>query len=167
MTLSMYQASVPVFSRQLTALAAILTKAEAHAKEHNIKEAAFIQARLYPDMIPLPGQVQIATDGAKGAVARLAGIDIPVFEDTESTFVELITRCNRTIAFLDGFKPDQIDGTEEKAIVLKMRTTTMDFVGQQYLLGFAIPNFYFHITVAYAILRHNGVPVGKRDFLGA
>jgi hypothetical protein len=167
MTLSMYQASVPVFIRQLNALAVILGKAEAHATEHKIDPAAFLQARLYPDMFALPRQVQIATDAAKGAAGRLAGVDLPVFEDVETTFPELIARCNRTVAFLDGLTAAQIDGTEDKKIVLKMRDSSIDFVGQQYLLGFAMPNFYFHISMVYAILRHNGVQVGKRDFLGA
>jgi hypothetical protein len=167
MTLSMYQASVPVFNRQLNALAVILAKAEAHATEHKIDPAAFLQARLYPDMVALPRQVQIATDAAKGAAARLADVEIPVFPDVETTFAELIVRCNETVSFLNGLTAAQIDGTEDKKIVLKMRDTSIDFVGQQYLLGFAMPNFYFHVSMVYAILRHNGVPVGKRDFLGA
>jgi hypothetical protein len=166
MTLSMYHASVPVFRHQLSSLATILTKAEAYATERKIDQSIFIQARLSPDMLPMGAQVQIASDAAKGAIARLAGVDIPSFKDTETTFAELGERCARTIEFIDGFSADRIDGSEDKQIVMTMRGTAVTFLGQQFLLGFAMPNFYFHVTTAYAILRHNGVPIGKRDFLG-
>jgi len=167
MSLSMYQASVPVFSHQLNALGNILAKAEDHVTARKIEPAALLQCRLYPDMFPMVRQVQIAADAAKGAVARLAGVDVPVHEDTETTFAQIRDRCARTEKFVSGFKPEQIDGSEEREVVLAMRSGSMTFKGQQYLLGFAIPNFYFHVTTAYAILRHCGVDIGKRDFLGA
>jgi len=163
----MYQASVPVFQHQLGALSKILGKGEEHATARKLDHAALIQCRLYPDMFPLAKQVQIASDAAKGAIARLAGVDVPSFEDNESTFAELQERCAKTIKFISGFKPEQIDGSEEKEIVLKLGGQNVTFPGQQYLLGFAMPNFYFHMTTAYALLRHCGVEVGKRDFLGA
>ena len=167
MSLSMYQASVPVFQHQLGALSKILAKGEEHAAARKLNPDALIQCRLYPDMFPLAKQVQIASDAAKGAIARLAGADVPSFEDTESTFAELQERCAKTISFIGTFKPEQIDGSEEKEIVLKLGGQNVTFPGQQYLLGFAMPNFYFHMTTAYALLRHCGVEVGKRDFLGA
>jgi hypothetical protein len=167
MTLSMYQASLPVFHHQLGALSNILGKGEAYAKARGIAPTVLIGYRLAPDMLPLSAQVQIAADAAKGAAARLAGVESPSFADTETTFEELRARCTRTQAYLDGFTADQIDGSEEREVVLKLRDTSVSFKGQQYLLGFALPNFYFHVTTAYAILRHCGVDLGKRDFLGA
>jgi hypothetical protein len=167
MTLSMYQASVPVFSHQLGALSKILAKAEAYAEARKIDPAVLIQARLFPDMLPLVKQVQIASDSAKGAAARLAGAETPSWEDTETTFEELRARCARTVEFINGFGADQIDGSEERVIVLPMRGGPVTFAGQQYLFGFALPNFYFHVTTTYNILRHSGVEIGKRDFLGA
>jgi hypothetical protein len=167
MTLSMFQASVPVFDRHLGALATILAKGAAHAEAHKIDPAVLIQSRLYPDMFALGRQVQIAADAAKGCIPRLAGAEVPAWEDTETTFEHLIERCARTQAFITGFAADQIDGSEEREIVLAMRAGSMTFTGQQYLLAFAMPNFYFHVSMTYAILRHNGVEVGKRDFLGA
>jgi hypothetical protein len=118
-------------------------------------------------MFPLARQVQVASDAAKGAVARLAGVDVPSYEDNETTFAQLQERCAKTIKFISSIKPEQIDGSEEKEIVLKLGGQSVTFPGQQYLLGFAMPNFYFHMTTAYALLRHCGVEVGKRDFLGA
>jgi hypothetical protein len=167
MSLGMYQASIPVFSRQLAAMGKILAKAEAHAETRKFDQKALIQARLFPDMLPLPAQIQIASDAAKGAAARLAGVDVPSWEDNENTLQQLIDRCMKTEKFLAGFTPEQIDGTEDREVTLKIGGNPMPFKGQQYLLGLALPNFYFHITTAYALLRHSGVEIGKRDFLGA
>jgi len=167
MSLSMYQASVPVFRHHITALSKILAKAEDHANARKLDHSALIQCRLYPDMFPLARQVQIASDTAKSAAARLAGVDVPSWEDHEATFAQLKERCEKTDKYLATFTPGQIDGSEEREVVLKMRDGQMTFTGQQYLLTFAIPNFYFHITTAYALLRQCGVEIGKRDFLGA
>ena len=166
MKISMYQASVPRFANMLKNLSAILDKAQAHCEAKKIEPAALTAFRLYPDMFPLTRQVQIACDSAKGAVARLAGVDIPKHEDTEQTFAELKNRIAKTIDFIESVKPAQVEGTEDKEIVLKMRDKEVKFTGMQYLLGHAYPNFYFHITTVYAMLRHNGVEVGKRDFIG-
>ena len=166
MTLSMYQASVPLFRHGFASFAAVLDKAAAHAADKKIDEAVFIQSRLAPDMLPFSRQIQIASDGVKGGVARLAGADIPKMEDTETTFAELKERMAKTDAFIAGFKPEQIDGSEGKDITLQLGPNAHTFKGQDYLLKFVIPNFYFHLTTAYAILRHNGVEIGKRDFLG-
>jgi hypothetical protein len=167
MTISMYQASVPVFRHQLGALSNILGKGEAYAAARKVDPQVLLQARLFPDMFPLVRQVQIAADAAKGAVTRLAGVEPPVHEDNETSFEQLRERCARTQALIDSFTPEQIDGSEEREILLKMRDSSVTFPGQQYLLGFALPNFYFHMTATYAILRHCGVELGKRDFLGA
>ena len=166
MTLSMYQASLPVFIRGLENLAGILKKAESHALAKKFDPAVLINSRLAPDMFPLLRQVQIASDGVKGCAARLAGVDVPSYPDTETTFQELHERITKTVNFLKSFNASQIDGTESKAISLKVGGNELKFEGQQYLLNFVIPNFYFHITAAYAILRHNGVDIGKKDFLG-
>ena len=166
MTISMYQASAPRFVNMLKNLSAILDKAQAHAEAKNIEPAALTGYRLFPDMFPLTRQVQTACDTAKGAVARLAGVEIPKHEDTEQTFAELKARIAKTIAFIQTVEPKQIDGTEENEIVLKIGGQEIKFKGMQYLLGFAHPNFYFHVTTAYDILRHNGVDVGKRDYIG-
>ncbi len=166
MTLSMYQASVPVLVRGLTNLKAILGKAEAHAAQKQVEPSVFVNSRLFPDMLPLNRQVHIATDTAKGCAARLAGVEAPKFEDVEVTFDELCARIDKTIAYLNEFTAAQIDGTEEREIVLKMRTGPIQFTGVNYLLYFVLPNFYFHLTTAYDILRHNGVEIGKFDFLG-
>jgi hypothetical protein len=157
----MYRASIPVFIRALDNLSAILKKGEAHAGS-----ASFVDARLAPDMLTLAGQVQRASDAAKGAVARLGGIDNPSFPDTEKTFAELQARIKKTIDFLQGVKPAQIDGSEQKTIEMKAGGRELKFTGIDYLLGFALPNFFFHVTTAYAILRHKGVPIGKMDYLG-
>jgi hypothetical protein len=167
MSLGMYQASVPVFSHQLGALEKILGKAATHAEARKFDQKALLQARLFPDMLPLSAQIQIASDAAKGAAARLAGIDPPSWEDNETTLQQLQERCAKTQKYLASFKPEQIDGSEDRHVTLKLRGTTVPFKGMQYLLGFAIPNFYFHVTTAYALLRHCGVELGKRDFLGA
>jgi len=166
MTLSMYQASIPVIVHALNNLTVILKKGEAFATAKKIEPSVLINARLAPDMFPLSRQVQIATDVVKGGAARLAGVEIPSYADTESSFAELYERINKTITFLNGFKPAQIDGSEDKAISLKVGGNDLAFTGQQYLLHFVLPNLFFHITTAYAILRHNGVDVGKKDFLG-
>jgi hypothetical protein len=162
----MYQASVPVFIRGFNNLSAILDKAAAHAEAKKIDPLVFTQSRLFPDMLPLARQVQIATDVAKGGVARLAGVEIPSYADTETTFGELKERISKTIAFLQTITAKQVDGSEEKEISLKVGGQELKFKGQAYLLGFVIPNVYFHITTTYALLRHNGVEIGKLDYLG-
>jgi hypothetical protein len=167
MTISMYQASVPVFQRMLTALDAILDKAAADGEKRKIDPAVLVAARLAPDMYPLSRQAQIATDHAKGCSARLAGLPVPSFEDTEKTFPELKARIAKTLDFIAGVKPEQIDGSETRDISLKLGPRELHFKGQEYRLFVALPNFYFHVTTAFAILRHNGVPIGKLDFLGA
>lgn len=166
MTISMYQASVPVFVRGLTNLAQLLEKAAAHAEAKKFDGGVLVGSRLFPDMLPLAAQIRIATDGVKGGCARLAGLEPPVYEDNEATLPELIARLRKTVAYLDSLKPEQIDGSEDRAITMKIGSHTLSFVGQPYLLSFVIPNFFFHITTAYNILRHNGVDIGKQDFLG-
>jgi hypothetical protein len=166
MSLSMYQASVPVFIRQFAALSAILEKARVHAEAEGIDPAALIATRLAPDMLPLDRQVQIATDGAKGGVARLAGIPVPSYADDEKSFAHLEARIAKTVDFLKSVTPAQFDGTEDKPITLRIGEADMTFQGQPFLLHFVLPNFFFHVTTAYAILRHAGVAIGKRDFLG-
>ena len=167
MTISMYQASVPLFRTLLGALSNVLDKGAAFCEAKKVDPSVLINGRLSPDMFPLSRQVQIATDMAKGGIARLAGVEVPTWPDTEATFDELTSRIAKTIAYIDGFKPAQIDGSEDRKIVLKMRGEDVTFTGQRYLIGFVIPNVGFHCTTAYNILRHNGVDVGKRDFLGA
>lgn len=166
MSLSMYQASVPVFIRALTNLSAILKKGDAYAQAKKVEPAVLVNARLFPDMFALVRQVQIASDTAKGCAARLAGQEPPSFADQEQTFAELYARLDKTIAFLKTLKPAQIDGSEERAIELKMRDRTVHTKGREYLLERALPNLFFHVTTAYGILRHNGVEIGKKDFLG-
>ena len=166
MKISMHQASAPRFAGMLRNLSALLDKAQAHCEAKKIDPLALTQFRLYPDMFTLARQVQIACDTAKGAVARLAGAEIPKHEDTEQTFAELKARIAKTLEFVESVPAAKIDGSEEREVVLKLRGQDVKFSGLQYLLGFAYPNFYFHVTMAYAILRHNGVEVGKRDFLG-
>lgn len=166
MSLSMYQASLPVFIRMLTNLLAVLKKSEAHAQSKKIDPAVFTGARLAPDMFPLVRQVQIATDQVKGCAARLAGMEPPAYDDKEQSFADLYARIDKTVAFLKTFKPAQIDGSEERRVELKQRDTTVVLKGQDYLFERVYPNFFFHVTTAYAILRHNGVDIGKGDFLG-
>jgi hypothetical protein len=161
----MYQASVPVFLNMLNGLSHVLSKAEKHAAEKGIDPAELIGARLAPDMHPLSAQIQIATDHAKGAPSRLAGREAPKFEDKETTFAELQDRIARTRDYLNSFAPADIDGSDNREIVLKLRQE-MRFSGMQYLLNFALPNFYFHMTTAYDILRSEGVVLGKADFFG-
>jgi uncharacterized protein len=166
MSLSMYEASIPQFQHMLTALSGVLDKAEAHATARKIDPAVLLATRLAPDMFPLSRQVQIACDFAKGTAARLAGIDNPNFADTEKSFPELRERIAKTAAFLATVTPTQIDGSETRDVTMKVGPQEMHFKGQPYLIGFALPNFYFHATSAYAILRANGVDLGKSDFLG-
>ena len=166
MTISMYQASVPVFIRMLKNLAAILAKGATYAETKKIDPVVLVNSRLYPDMFPLVLQVQIASDVAKGCGARLAGLEPPKFEDNEATYPELLTRIDKTVAYLETLKPEQIDGSEQRTITLQIRNKTMTFLGMPYLLNFALPNFYFHVTTAYDILRHCGVEIGKQDFIG-
>ena len=167
MAISMYQASAPRFVHTLKSLSAILGKAQAHCEAKKIDPLVLTASRLYPDMFALARQVQIACDSAKGAVARLAGVEIPKHEDTEKTFEELQMRIIKTLDFIATVKAAQVDGSEDKEIVIKLRGKDTSFKGMPYLLGFAWPNFYFHVTTAYNILRHNGVEIGKSDFLGA
>jgi hypothetical protein len=167
MTLSMHQASLPVFTRMLTNLAAILTKAEAHATARKIEPAVLLNTRLFPDMFALTRQVQLACDFAKNTTARLAGVEIPKFPDEEASFAELQARIAKTLDYVKGFKAEQIDGSEGREITLPIGGQPMKFTGQEFLLYFALPNLYFHITTAYDILRHCGVELSKRDFLGA
>jgi hypothetical protein len=166
MTISMYQASVPRFISILGNLSNILDKAQAHVDAKRIDETALTNYRLFPDMLSFTRQVQIACDTAKGVVARLAGIEIPVFEDNEKTLAELKARIAKTQAVLQKVTAAQIDGTEEKDIVVKRGDKETHYKGMQFLLGHALPNVYFHVTTAYAILRHNGIELGKRDYLG-
>lgn len=166
MSITMFKASVPVLLRGLRNLQHILGKAEAHAAEKQIDPSVLVGARLFPDMLPLARQIHIATDTAKGCAARLAEVEAPKFDDVEVTFDELDARIQKTIDYLQTFKPEQIDGSEERRITLKMRSGPIEFSGIDYLIHFALPNFYFHITTAYDILRHNGVELGKLDYLG-
>lgn len=166
MPLSMYQASVPRFVNILGNLSAILDKAQAYVDAKKLDDTVLTGFRLYPDMLPMVKQVQIACDTAKGLAARLAGVDIPVYEDNEKTLAELKARIAKTVAFLQTLTPAQIDGTEDKDIVTRRGDKETHYKGMQFLLGHAIPNFYFHVATTYAILRHNGVEIGKRDYLG-
>ncbi|MFD0738427.1 DUF1993 family protein [Lysobacter koreensis] len=168
MTISMHAASVPVFKQLLGSLADILAKAEAHAAQKNIDPNALLQARLFPDMLPLVRQVQIACDFAKSVPARLAGADVPAYEDTEQTFAELQARIAKTVALIDGLDAAQFAGSEERQIVLRPGTPKERTIGgQAYLLSYGLPQFFFHVTTAYALLRHNGIEIGKKDFMGA
>ena len=168
MTISLYAASVPVFKQMLTALSDVLAKAEAHATAKNIEPDALLQARLFPDMFQLIRQVQISADFAKGVSARLAGIEPPKFVDTEKTFADLQALIAKTLAFIGSVSPELINGQEDREIVTRQGTPKEKrFDAQTYLLGYGLPQFFFHVTTTYAILRHNGVEVGKRDYMGA
>lgn len=163
----MHTTSVPVFKQILNSLDAILSKAEEHANAKKIDTSVFLQARLAPDMFPLIRQVQIAADFAKGVSARLAGVEVPEFEDTEVSFSELRARLAKTLAFIDGLDASLFDGSETREIVLRPGTPKeKKLSGSAYLLGYGLPQFFFHATTTYAILRHNGVELGKRDFMG-
>lgn len=165
-TISMYRASVPVFTRLLKNLDVILDKAVAYADSKKIEHNTLLTARLAPDMLHLIKQVQIATDNAKGCVARLTGVEVPKYDDNEASFADLKTRIARTVAFLESFTPEQLNGSEDKDITLKFGPNTREFKGLDYLLGFASMNVFFHVTTAYAILRHNGLDIGKKDYMG-
>lgn len=167
MTISMYQALIPASIKMLHNLSNLLAKAHAHCEARQIDPAVFLQSRLFPDMLPLTKQVQIATDMIKGAGARLAGVEIPKFEDDETTVAQLQARLDKTVAFLSSLQAAQIDGSEEREITLQLRDRQIQFKGQAYLTDWVLPNFYFHVTTAYNLLRHGGVEIGKRDYLGA
>lgn len=166
MKISMYEASVPVFIRMLDNLAAILEKAAAHAEAKKFDPAVLLGGRLSPDMFPLSKQVQIASDSAKGGAARLAQLEPPAFEDNEATIPELVARVRRTVDYLRTLKPEQFEGSEDRTVTWKTRTASKSMQGMPYLLNHVLPNLYFHVTTAYGILRHNGVEIGKGDFLG-
>ncbi|HEX2492732.1 MAG TPA: DUF1993 domain-containing protein [Steroidobacter sp.] len=167
MSMSMYEASVPVFLHTLRSLRAILEKGLAHAEAKKFDPNVLAATRLYPDMLPLTRQVQIASDAAKGAAARLAGLEPPKFEDTETTLPELIARVDKTIDYLKDFNARQIDGSEERTITIPTPRGSYSFSGIVFLRHWALPNFFFHVTTAYNLLRHNGVEIGKADYLGA
>jgi hypothetical protein len=166
MQISMYQTAVPPFARVLNNLATILEKAVAHCEAKKIDPAVLVNARLFPDMFPLVRQVQLASDSAKGGAARLAGLEPPAFEDTEATFPELVARLRKTVAFLDTLREEQFAGAEDRTVTWKTRSGSRSMQGLPYLLTHVTPNVYFHVTTAYNILRHNGVEIGKQDFLG-
>ena len=166
MNISMYQASVPRFVNILGNLSNILDKAQVHVDAKKLDTATLTTYRLFPDMLPMTTQVQIACDAAKGVVARLAGVEIPVYEDNEKTLADLKARIAKTITFIQTVTPGQIDGTEDKEIVIKRGDKETRYKGMQFLLDTALPNFYFHVTTTYNILRHNGIEIGKRDYLG-
>ena len=165
MSISMYQASIPHFILMLVNLSAILDKTEAHAKAKNIDQGVFVNARLAPDMYPLGRQIQIAADMAKACAARLAGIDVPRHEDNEMTFADLKARIAKTITFLQSVNVDQINGSDGRMVTITMHDKEAVYTGQHYLLDIIIPHFYFHVTTAYAILRHHGVELGKSDYI--
>jgi uncharacterized protein len=167
MALSLYDVSIPVLVRGLTNLSTLIDKAAAHAEAKKIEPSVLAQARLFPDMFPLVRQVQITCDTAKGAAGRLAAIDIPKHEDTETTLAELKQRIAKTVDFIQSVKASQLEGAESRSIEIKTPNRTFSFTGLSYLNQFVLPNFYFHESISYAILRHNGVEVGKNDYLGA
>ncbi len=167
MTVSMYQAGILPMIRSLNNLIGILEKGATHAEAKKIDPEVLIGSRLYPDMFPLSRQVQIASDISRRGAAKLAGVEVPVMEDNETSFPELIDRLKQTVAYLETLSPEQIDGTEDKTIELEMRGNTLTFEGQPFLLYFVLPNVYFHVTTTYDILRHCGVEIGKGDYLGA
>jgi uncharacterized protein len=167
MTLSMYQASVPVFLQTLASLEAILDKAEAFAAARKIEPSVLLGTRLTPDMFPLVRQVQLTTDFAKGGSARIAGVEVPSYPDTETSFAELKARIAKTVDFINSLKPAQIDGHESREVTIPIGGQPHKFTAQNYLVKFALPNFYFHHATAYAILRQCGLEIGKRDYLGA
>ncbi|UJP01214.1 MAG: DUF1993 domain-containing protein [Nitrosomonas sp.] len=164
----MYKTSVPVFKQLLTSLSAILTKAEAYATGKKIEPAVLLNARLYPDMFPLIRQVQVAADFAKSVSARLAGVEVPAYEDNEQTFADLQARIAKTLVFIESLTPAQFEGSEARDIVLRPGTPKeKKMIGHNYLINYGLPQFFFHVTTAYAILRHNGLEVGKGDFMGS
>jgi hypothetical protein len=165
MPLSMYTATLQPLRLMLKNLSALLAKGEAHCTARGIDPNAFLTARLYPDMLPLKSQVQIASDTAKGAGARLAKVDMPKFEDNETTFADLQARIEKTLAFLDTLTEAQFEGSDSRMVTLPLRTGTVESTGADYLFNRALPNFFFHVTTAYALLRHGGVEIGKNDYL--
>lgn len=166
MPVTMHAASVPVFRQTLTALQGVLDKAAAHCAAKKIDPTVLLAARLYPDMLAFTRQIQIAADFAKGGAARLAGMEVPSYTDDEKSFDELKARIAKTLAFLDTIPATAIDGSEAREVMIKIGGNPVTFLGQPYLLNFVLPNFFFHATTAYAILRENGVEIGKRDFIG-
>ena len=166
MALSMYGLSVPVFSRGLGQLTHLLEKSLAHAKANDIDPATLVDAKLAPDMLTLAGQIQRASDASKLGVARIAGITAPSFPDEEKTYDDLLARIEKTQAFLATVDRTMIDGQEERQVTIKSREGEAHFTAQRYLLQFALPNFFFHVTTAYGVLRHKGMPIGKMDYLG-
>ncbi|MFP5429493.1 MAG: DUF1993 family protein [Gammaproteobacteria bacterium] len=167
MAFSTYDASVPVFRQMLGSLSTLLEKAESHAKSSCMDVNDLLEARLAPDMFTFTRQIQIACDHAKGCVARLAGVELPKFEDTEKSVAELQERIRKTLEFVDSVSPERFLGAEDRDIKLVFPWATYDFKGSRYLTYWALPNFFFHATTAYDLLRHKGVPIGKADFLGA
>ncbi len=167
MPLSMHQSSVPLMLQMLGSLSAILDKADAYCTERKIEPAVMLNYRLAPDMHPLTRQVQMVTDQAKGAMSRLAGVEIPSFPDTETTFAELKARIAKTVDYVKSFTPEQINGAEDREVTLKLGSTEMKLKGSQYYFHFFVPNFYFHTSTAYDIIRHCGVPNRKRDITGS
>jgi uncharacterized protein len=166
MSLSMYTSSIPVLLHYLKNLSLLLKKGAEYAAEKKVDDKVLTGSRLYPDMFPLSRQVQIACDVAKGCGARLAGVEVPKYEDNEVTFSELQARIDKTVNFLNTLSPSQIDGSEQKQIKLQAGPRELEFVGDFFLRNWALPNVFFHITTTYNILRHNGVPIGKMDYLG-
>jgi hypothetical protein len=166
MSFTVYDAAIPTMIRALSGLSKILDKAVAQAKAQDIPLESLLDARLAPDMIPFKGQIQLASDAAKGGASRLANATAPSMPDTETTFPELHARLTKTIAYLESFDPKAFDGAESREIVMKFPSGEMKFTGRDFLAGFALPNFFFHITTAYALLRHKGITIGKMDFLG-
>ncbi|MFC7287310.1 DUF1993 family protein [Herminiimonas glaciei] len=168
MTISLYAASVPVFKQMLNSVSDVLKKTDEYATAKGIAPEAYLQARLFPDMFPLLRQVQVACDFSRGVSARLAGLEVPKFDDSEKSFADLQALISKTLAFIDGIAAEQIDGQEAREIVLRPGTPKeKKFNGQAYLLSFGLPQFFFHVTTTYAILRHNGIEIGKRDYMGA
>lgn len=166
MSIPIYDASVPVFVQVLEALIGLVDKAEAHAQAKKIEPSVLLGARLFPDMFPLVRQLQLSTDFAKGACARLAGVDVPSYQDTEASFADIRQRLKRTIELVQSLPKDKFDGAGSRDVTVRVAGQPATFKGQPYLLHFALPNFYFHASTAYAILRHCGIELGKRDFIG-
>lgn len=166
MTCGLHAVSVPVFARMLRQVSSLLDKAVADAEARKFEPAVLLQSRLYPDMFSVLRQVQLACDFAKGASARLAGVPVPAFPDEETTVDELKARIDKVLAFIEGVSREEVDAGFERMITIKLRDRSVDMKGIDYLNNMAMPNFYFHVTTVYAILRHNGVPIGKRDFVG-
>jgi hypothetical protein len=166
MPVTLYDASVPVYTQMLGALDRILEKAQAYAQARGFDDRVLVQSRLFPDMLPLASQVRIACDAARGGTARLAGVEVPKYDDTEQTIAELRDRIARTLAFIGGVPRESIEGQEERDIAIPLRDRRIEMKGQAFLLHWSLPNFFFHVTTAYDILRHNGLEIGKSDYLG-